>query len=167
MKWSVQSVDTAIGTAAGVLAGIAGHSVHGLLAHATNVVYAEIALAAAILAVVLTALSVLVAFLGDEFVAFLRTSGIGVEGAMRPYKVTAVISSLGVVVGLGTAIAWSVADPWTRDVLFATSTGLTVWAVVGTAQLIFLTAWFGQLRARIGPEVRAAARQALRDRQSA
>lgn len=129
------------------------------------VVLAEAALGTALLAVVLTALSILVAFLSEEYVEFLEASPIGIDGAIHPYLLVSSVSGIATVLGLGAAIAWEVLPHWSKAAAVATSTAFTVWAVVGVVELVLVTASHGKQRARL-PEIRDAARQKMQERRT-
>lgn len=127
-----------------------------------SVLTTEAVLGGAILAVVLTALAVLVAFLGEEYVALLQKS-VTVKKAIRPYQAVAAYAGTQVLVCLAAIITWHVADDWGRTVMFAVTSGLVVCSVVGTVQIVNITAAHGRRRARM-PEIREAALRALQDK---
>lgn len=64
----------------------------------------EAGLGVAVLAVALTALSILVAFLGEEYVRVLRRTDLGVAGAIQPYKIISVVSGATTLVALAGAL---------------------------------------------------------------
>lgn len=123
-----------------------------------DILLAEAGLGLAVLAVVLMALSILVAFLGEEYVLILRKTKDGVAGAMRPYRFVGSISGLATVFSLLGAMLWSLCPPALQAFALAVGTWLTVWSVLGTIQLVGLTAKHGTYRARI-PEIREALRE--------
>jgi hypothetical protein len=123
-----------------------------------TVLTAEAVVGGAILAVVLTALAILVAFLGDEYVALLEKS-VGVRKAILPYQAVAVIAAAQVLCALIGLVVWGVARDWGHDAVSSVTTGLAFCAVIGTVQIVNITAKHGMRRARI-PEIRAAAKEA-------
>jgi Na+/proline symporter len=136
----------------GVLVYVAGHYIHGFLKDGATILISELAVAVAILAMVLMALSILLAFIGDDYLYLLRKS-IGVSGAIYPYKLVAVVSGSQLLVSLAGLLVWNSVAHTGQSVLLACASGLLVWCVVGTIQLIFMTAWHAQQRSRL-PEVR-------------
>lgn len=156
------SLDAILGLAAAVGTWFAARYSGSLRLQGQGVLLVEAGLGLAVLAVVLTALSILVAFLGEEYVLVLRKVGGGVAGAVRPYKVVSVISGTTAVVSLLGALAWDL-WPTLQPLFLAAGTALTVWSVVGTIQLVHLTAIHGGYRARI-PEIREAFRRGQEER---
>jgi hypothetical protein len=158
--------DFAAGVVIGLGIGLATVEVPKLATNGFTVMLAELALGVAVLAVVLTALSILVAFLGEEYVMFLKGSPLGIRGAIEPYRVISIVTGCQVFAALLAVVCWSLAPLWGQAVALGVVTGLATWSIVGTVQLVNLTARHGYLRSRM-PEIREAARKALRDRQSA
>ena len=115
----------------------------------------------AVLAVVLAALSILVAFLSEDYAKILAAVKPGVSGAIRPYAQTALVSGLTTLVSVTGLFFWPIAPPWGRALILAAALGLTVWAVVGTVELVGITAKHGRLRARL-PEIEDAYHDAKR-----
>lgn len=124
---------------------------------------AEGSLAVALLAVVLTALSILVAFLSEDYVLMLRRTEDGIEGALRPYKTVGVLSGTTSLIALLGALAWVASSPTAQAVILGLSSGLLVWTVAATVDLVLKTAWHGTMRSRL-PEIREAGRQAVEKR---
>jgi hypothetical protein len=151
------SWDVALGVPVGAGVGLAAGHVHKLLANGLTMVIAELAFGAAVLAVVLTALSILVAFMGEEYLTFLEASPLGVRGAIEPFRVMAVVVGCQIFSALSAAFCWPVAPAWGQSIAVGTATGLAVWALVGTVSLVKITAKHGYLRSRL-PELRQVAR---------
>lgn len=107
------------------------------------------ALGIAILAVVLAALSILVAFMGDEYLVILDSTPGGVKGATLPYRFVAVVSCGLTLLSFAGAISWSLLPDWVGSVALSAACGLSVCAVVGTGQLVFITAFHGERRADV------------------
>jgi hypothetical protein len=113
----------------------------------------------AILAVVIAAFAILAAFLSDDY-NFILTKALGGTGrAFEPYALVAIVAGLAALVSVGGMFLWPVVHGWWRALIMALSLGLTTWAVVGTVQLVGITATHGRHRLRI-PEIRAAATEA-------
>ncbi|MGH8523521.1 MAG: hypothetical protein ACREXY_04695, partial [Gammaproteobacteria bacterium] len=89
LSWDLP-VSLLVGCAAGYLAGWSGE----VRASATPVLFAEAALSVALLAIVLTGLSIFVVFLGEEYQAILKKTPRGLSGAFRPYVLVAWISAV-------------------------------------------------------------------------
>jgi hypothetical protein len=121
----------------------------------------SIGLGIAVLAVVLAALSILVAFLTEDYAQILASAKPGVSGAIRPYAETALVSGLTTVVSVAGLFFWPIAPAWGRALTLAVALGFTVWAVVGTVELVGITANHGRLRARL-PEIEDAYHEAKR-----
>jgi len=121
----------------------------------------SVGLSVAVLAVVLAALSILVAFLNEDYAQLLAATKRGVAGAIRPYVETAIVSGVSAVVSAFGLFVWPIAPPWARVTLLASGLGLAVWTTVGTVELVAITARHGRLRARL-PEIEAAYRDAKR-----
>jgi hypothetical protein len=87
----------------------------------------------------------------------------------RPYKVIALVSVLTTIVAVAGLFVWGVAYAWLKAVILAMSGGLALWALLGTAELIGLTSFHGEMRFLL-LEGTDRARRALarrRDRQQA
>jgi hypothetical protein len=125
----------------------------------------SVGLSVAVLAVVLAALSILVAFLNEDYAQLLAGTKRGVAGAIRPYVETAIISGITAVVSAFGLFIWPIAPPWGRVALLASALGLAVWTTVGTVELVAITARHGRLRARL-PEIDATYKDAKRKKAS-
>lgn len=124
----------------------------------------EAGLGVAILAVALTALAILVSFLGDEYLVVLERGDRGVSGAFFPYKAVAVISGIASLAAFASAFLWALSPLPIKAGLFATATLMTVWALVGTVQLVFITSNHGTDRAELMREMRDAEQKIRRHR---
>jgi hypothetical protein len=127
--------------------------------------YGEIAIATAILSVALIALSILVAFLGEDYVKLLRES-VGMSKAILPYQTVATVSAVAILTSLLSVLSWPIAPYWAQDLASSVAAGLTTWAIIGTVQIVNITARHGRRRARM-PEIPAAAKEALKNRPEA
>jgi len=156
-KEIILSADVVGGVIVGVGLFISGYF-YPAIVPGKGVLTTEAVVGGAILAVVLTALAILVAFLGDEYVALLQQS-VTVRKAILPYQVVAVIAAAEVLSALVGLIVWGSARDWGQNAVASVATGLAVCAVIGTVQIVNITAKHGMRRARI-PEIRAAAKEA-------
>lgn len=134
-----------VGAAAGFLSGWKGQ----VREHATPVLFAEAALSIALLAIVLTALSIFVVFLGEEYQAILRETPRGLSGAFRPYVLVAWISAIATLLCLLGALAWPVSAWWLKALVLGSGTWLSAWALLGTTQLLGITAFHGEMRSMV------------------
>lgn len=114
-----------------------------------GVLYAAAALNVGILGVVLTALTVMTVFLGDEFLVILERIDKGVAGAFRPYIIVAVVSGLGALVALLGAFGYPAAGEQARAGFLALGLAMLAAAVVGMVQLVELTAFLGKERSHL------------------
>jgi len=162
-KWTIVSWDVGAGVLVGLGLYFGGKADHRVIP-GPAALYVQVALGAAILAVVLTALSILVAFLGEEYIQLLEQS-VTVKRAIFPYQVVGFLAACEVLSALMTVTIWNVVPRWVHDMTSAITAGFTTAAVIGTVQIINLTARHGLRRARI-PEIRRAARDALVRRKS-
>jgi hypothetical protein len=113
----------------------------------------------AILAVVIAAFAILAAFLSDDYNFVLTKALGGVGRAFEPYAIVAIVSGAATLTSVSGLFLWPVAGGWVRALLMAVALGLSTWAVIGTVQLVGITATHGRHRLRI-PEIRAAATEA-------
>jgi len=120
----------------------------------TEALLVEGGLGVAVLAVALTALAILVSFLGDDYLVILERGSGGVNGAFFPYKAVAVLSCAGTLIAFVSAFGWTLAPIWLQATAFATSSLFNLWALVGTGQLVFITADHGKDRADLMRQMR-------------
>lgn len=124
-------------------------------AQATTIFLAEAALGIALLAVALTALAILVGLMGEEYLLILNRVPGGVQGALLPYRVVAFVSGLTPLLALTSLLLWGLEvnlplPGWFRQAFaLAVTTGLSVWAIIGTIQLVGVTADHGEDRASL------------------
>lgn len=120
----------------------------------------EAVIGGAVLAVTLTALAILVAFLGEEYIALLEKS-VTVKKAILPYQMVAAVAGAQVLFSITGVVLSRALRDWGRDVIGSLATGLTICAIIGTVQIVNITARHGIRRARL-PEIREAAKEAQR-----
>jgi hypothetical protein len=119
----------------------------------------------AILAVVIAAFAILAAFLNDEYSLIIQETLGDARRAFEPYTVVAFVSGAAVFVSLAGIFVWSVAPGWAQSLIMGLASGLSTWAVVGSVQLVGITATHGRHRARV-PEIRAAYAKARKERRA-
>jgi hypothetical protein len=129
------------------------------------VLFAAAALGAAFLGVALTALAIIATFLDDHYRAVLKSAPGGVRDAFMPYAIVAAIAAIAVCSGLIGASLSPALPSQLNAVFLAVTVGSTVWAVVGTVQLVFLTVFHGVQRARLHETIQETA-ELLKQRQT-
>lgn len=150
----------------GVLTGIAVYvgSVEVPELRAVHLFDLTAGISVAILAVVVAAFAILAAFLTDDYMIVIKEAFNDLRTAFEPYSVVAVVSGASTFLSGAGIFVWNVAPGWAQSALMAGAIGTAVWAVVGTVQLVGITANHGRIRMRV-PEIRAAAREALEQRE--
>jgi hypothetical protein len=163
-KYVLKSLDFCVGSAIAI-----GLFTYGYFEPATiarpPLLITEAAIGGTVLAVSLTALAILVAFLGDEYIALLERSST-VKKAIVPYQVVAFFAAALVLSAIAGDAMWGTGNSWVRDVFGSLSTGLAAYAVIGTVQIVNITARHGNRRARI-PAIRDKGRRAMKEKQKA
>jgi hypothetical protein len=156
-QYIVKSLDCYVGAAAFIAVLVLARTQPKLRqAHLLDV---STGVSVAILAVVLAAFAILVAFLSEDY-NFVLTQSLGSPSrAFEPYAIVAVIAGAATVTSVVGLFLWPIAGKWVQALLMATSLGLTAWAVVGSVQLVGIATTQGRHKLRI-PEIRAAATQA-------
>ena len=97
---------------------------------------------AALLAVVLAAITLFATLIGPEYLALLERVRGGVKGAIRPYYFVALICAIGIATSFVAALAWpAIPDhqmKWLQWIVFSLPTWFMLWAVFGSVQLVAL-----------------------------
>lgn len=137
------------------------HNRQLFLQNDTTILVANLALGIAILGVNLTALSILVAFLDDKYLKIIQKSKYQIKGTLRPYKIVATVATLASLFSLASLVVSPVVICQVAFVLFALSCGFTVWSIVGTLQIIRITAFHGLMKSRLD-EIPEAVAQAIK-----
>jgi hypothetical protein len=118
------------------------------------------------LSVSLGALAILVPLMGEEYLQILDRAAGGIEGALRPFRTVARVSGAKAIWSFVAVVGFEVQGPWPRGAWVLQSmalgiiAGLLVWAVVGTMQLVEITAGHGSDRAALLRGIQEARRQA-------
>jgi hypothetical protein len=120
----------------------------------------EVLLGGGLLAVVLAALAILVTFFDEKYREALRRAGF--SNAVFPFKVVAFAGASAASLGLLSIGLWGVLPHTVKAGAFGLVTGATVWAVVGTWQLVSDTTFHGVKRAELLELARV--EQLMRDR---
>lgn len=114
-----------------------------------EVLFVNAGVSIAVLAAVLAILTIMVAFLGEEFTAVLEQTDEGTKGALLPYVIVAVVAAASTVIAVLGAFVYPAALSHFQAVLLASSIGVLVAAIAGTVQVIEITAFLGTQRASL------------------
>ncbi len=110
----------------------------------------------AILAVVIAAISILTAFLTEDYGIVLRKFyGDDLDRVFYPYKLIAFVSCLTVAVSILGLFLWPISGTALKAILLGFSLGLATWAIIGAFDLVRTTAGHGRLKLRL-PEIQEA-----------
>jgi hypothetical protein len=107
------------------------------------------ALSVALTALVSAILAILVTWLDETYRKVLQKAKGGWSGAMRPYKVTATIGLITVLVATISYFIWSIANPQLQSLLLALTLSLFVWTAVGSIQVFGITFFHGEMKAEL------------------
>ncbi len=142
------SGDFGLGVVAALGFGVASGLDATLRGRGNDLLIAELGLGIAVVAVVLAALAILVAMLDEMYLRILEYAG-GVRAAVMPYRTVAVAAAWTSLVAAVGLFVFDVVPWWARSGLLALASGLAVWSLYGTVQLVGLTAkhgiWRGDL----------------------
>jgi hypothetical protein len=158
-EW-ICSSDFALGLAVGAAVGSVAAVEQRVRADASAPLIAEASVAAVVLAIVLAALTLVAVFFDDLYRAVLERAS-GWRSATRPYLVIAMSSGAAVVSGLTGAILWSVFPAVVQAGWLAFTTFTLVWSTMGAIQLVEITMFHGEQRAKLRQAIQEARRQRL------
>lgn len=147
---TVFALDLVLGLIAAALTGWA--ALNDAVARAGQVVaITTAALAITAIGVVLTIMAILVAFLGDEYLMVLNRSGESLNDVLLPYRTVVLSATLAVLSSMAAAVVLPMFDYGGLGpaVLMGLAVGSTIWAVVGTLQLVGITAGHAANRATL------------------
>lgn len=129
---------------------------------------AEAAVAIGVLAIVLTAMTVINGFIDGNYRKVLEAVG-GAQRAFLPFRVVAFVAAAATVAAIISAVGWPALSAWPRAGLLTLCCGLTAWSVAGVVSLIEIVIFHTEQRALLADTAdEAASIQAkrLRERQS-
>lgn len=115
----------------------------------TTALIAESALQVALAAVIVTALAVFTTFFDSPYRRVLEHASGTVLAAMAPYLAIVVVATIGAASAVISFTIWGAIGDVPQAILLALSTGLTVWTIIGSAQLAWLTAFHANQRAKL------------------
>lgn len=156
LRTTFRSWDFRLGTAAGLAVALFGEFKTGVLENAVVILVTDVLLGAALLAVVLAALAILVTFFDDYFRKVIEVTTGGVQALLLSYQIVAVVGGAAAATGVFGATLWPVLPHWLKATTLGVVTQTTIWAVVGTYQLVGLTIFLGRERSRLMEGVEAA-----------
>jgi hypothetical protein len=112
----------------------------------TTVLTSTLGVCAGLLGIVLAAMAVVTAFITRTFVAMVNDIG----EVLQPFVTVAFVAAGGVLISLfGLPVLGAHVFPWWASAaVLALSVGVTVWAIVGVAQLVVLIRLFATYRAQ-------------------
>jgi hypothetical protein len=131
----------------------------------TGILVAVGALSIALAGLVAGILAILATWLDEAYRRVLQMARGGWSGAMRPYKVTATLGLITVLVATFSYFLWSIANPQLQSVLLALTLSLFVWTTVGSIQVFGITFFHGEMKAELLKGMDEA-RKALRKRRN-
>jgi hypothetical protein len=115
----------------------------------TGILVAVGALSMALTALVGGILAILATWLDETYRRVLQIARGGWSGAMRPYKVTATLGLITVLVATFSYFLWSIANPQLQSTLLALTLSLFVWTTIGSIQVFGITFFHGEMKAEL------------------
>jgi signal transduction histidine kinase len=151
-----------LGAGAGVWAALR----HKLLADERTVLLSMVGVDAVLLAIIVTAVALLVGLLEGLFGQMIASGLGGIRRFFFPFKVIAWVGALAIIVGLVAAIEVDISGERTRAALFGLSFGLTVATVLGSLALIYqIVTYSEEKRKHDTAKERAEAQKERKDRE--
>jgi hypothetical protein len=131
----------------GVGAGVWAATTSRVLEQEDTVLLAAAGAAVGLLAVALTAMTLVIAFLDGFFGELIEDYGI--RRFFRPFVVVAFVSAAAAVVCFAGALDSHSGPTWVRDALFGIAAWLIVWAISGAFGLVLLLVFYAEEREQI------------------
>lgn len=113
----------------------------------------------AMLAVVIAAISILTAFLTEDYGILLREKYDDLSEIFYPYRLVAFASCVTVAAGVFGLLVWDAAGRAERSILLGLVLGTATWSLFGGFDLVRITAGHGRIKMRL-PEIQEAYDQA-------
>ena len=138
----VRSRDFEIGIPLGIAIGAIPAFSNAAANGAVTILITFAAILGAIMAVVLAGVTLFATFITPDYRQVLGRGRGGVQGALRPYFAVVVVSATGLVASLVAAVGWPALPDhasWLRWLTFSVPACLTMWAIIGTVQLVGLS----------------------------
>jgi hypothetical protein len=146
---TILGADFWLGCIAGTAVTLAAVYSQHVLDEAVVVLSTQILVGGGLLAVVLAALAILTAFFDEKYREALRAGTGGFAGVVFPFKVVAFAGASSAATGIATITLWGLLPHTLKAVAFGVVSGATVWAIVGTWQLVSDTTFHGVKRAEL------------------
>jgi hypothetical protein len=125
------------GAAAGVAIGLWAAHTRSLLGDEKDVLIGVLGASVGVLAVALTAMTLVIVFLTDKFLGRLIRD-LDVHRFFGPFVAVSIVSGAAAIVSLVGAIDSATKAERPKDILFGLSAGLLTWAVLGAVRLVFV-----------------------------
>lgn len=147
--------DFRIGLIIGVAVGVAASLCAGLRT-STALLSVSTAIGVAMLAVVIAAISILTVFLTEDYGILLRDRyPEDVGEVFYPYRLIAFVSCSTIIASVFGLFLWPVAGGLLRSTLLSLATAFAAWAIIGSFDLVRITAGHGRIKMRL-PEIQEA-----------
>jgi hypothetical protein len=145
----VGSWDFQVAVLLGVVAGAFGGVDTKVRANTSNAVIGMGAIDVALLSVTLVAAQLLLTVEDENYVQVLTLASGSIKKAAQPYLIVAGVAGLGIVFSALSSLMWPPSELWVAGSLLGIVVLLTAWTVGGTIQLIELTVWHADQRAKL------------------
>jgi hypothetical protein len=145
----IGSWDFQIAVPLGVLAGTFGGLSATVRTNASNAVLGMGAIDVALLSVTLVAAQLLLTVEDDNYVRVLTHASGSIKRAAQPYLVVAGVAGIGIAFSALSSLMWAPSILWVAGTLLGAVVFFTAWTVSGTIQLIGLTVWHADQRAKL------------------
>lgn len=106
----------------------------------------------AIAAVILAAVTLFATLMDETYRLALESTRGGIRGAVRPYLAVALVSGGGILTSLAAALGWPALPrhfSWLHWLTFSVPASLTMWAIIGSVQLVGLGNYHIERRAEL------------------
>ena len=145
----IGSWDFQIALPLGVVAGVFGGLSATIRANAANAVIGMGAIDVALLSVTLIAAQFLLSMEDENYIQVLTIASGSIRKAAQPYLTVAGVAGIGIAFSAISSLVWPPTVLWIAGSLLGVVVFLTGWTVGGTIQLIELTMWHADQRARL------------------
>lgn len=143
------SADFGIGAATALGTGILAFLCEGVLEVGPTALTTEAGVGVALLAVVIAGLAIFSTFFDDNYRRVLEEASGSVRQAMVPYQMVAGVAASAVLAAIGSVLVWPAAWTWLQALLLGLTTGLVAWTTVGGVQLVEITMFHAEQRAKL------------------
>jgi hypothetical protein len=141
--------DCLLGLLLGGLVAVVAILSDGTREQARAILFAELGLAGAFLAIVLTCLAIVVTFFDEQYRLLLQKLPSGVRGAFMPYVSVACVAAAATCAALIGAAVWPALSQSLQVLMLLLTTWLSIWTILGTLDLVRLAVFHGMKRAEL------------------